>query len=89
MQISGTITQVLPIQQGLSQQGKPWSKQQYILETDERYPKTIAFVLMGDNIAKFGVQQGQKVTVDFDVESHEYQGKWYHSITGWRVTQSK
>lgn len=86
MTITGTITQVHPLQSGMNQQGKKWSKQQYVLQTEERYPKTVAFVLMNDNITKFNVQQGQRLTVDFDLESHEYQGKWYHSVTAWRVT---
>lgn len=87
MEIQGKIVQVLPLQSGVGQaSGKEWKKQEYILETlDMQYPKKVCFNLWGDNIAKFALQVGEEVTVQIDIESREYNGRWYTDVKAWRV----
>lgn len=87
MEIQGKIVQLLPLQSGVGQaSGKEWKKQEYILETlDMQYPKKICFNLWGDNIAKFNLQLGEEVTVQVDLESREFNGRWYTDVRAWRV----
>ena len=84
--ISGRIVSVLPLQQGESKAGKPWQKQEYILDTGGQYPKKVCFSLFGDSITKFPLQAGQDVTVSIDIESREWNSKWYTEVRAWNVT---
>ena len=82
----GKIIVVGPTENGVSKSGKQWRKQLYVLETEGQYPKKVAFNVMNDNIEKFAIQMGQTVEAEIDIESREYQGKWYtNNGTAWRV----
>ncbi len=87
MEIQGKIIQVLPLQQGTSQRtGNPWALQSYVLETIEQYPRKVCFEVFGsDRIQQFACKEGDEVTVSFDIESREFNGRWYTSIRAWRV----
>ena len=84
MELTGKIVQVLPEKSGTSARGQ-WRKQEYILEMPGDYPKQVCFMVWGDKIDQFGVQQGQEVTVSIDLESREYNGRWYTDVKAWRV----
>lgn len=87
MEISGRIIAVLEARGGTSARtGNSWKVQSYVLETVEQYPKHICFEVFGeDKISLFNIQQGQELTVSFDVDAHEYQGRWYNQIRAWKV----
>lgn len=85
MEISGKIIVALPAQGGVSKAGKEWSRQDYVIETKEQYPKKIAFSVMNDNIMNFGLTIGQEVDIHIDINATEWNGKWYNSITCWKV----
>lgn len=85
MEISGKIIVALPAQGGVSKAGKEWSRQDYVIETKEQYPKKIAFSVMNDNIMNFGLTVGQEVDIHIDINATEWNGKWYNSITCWKV----
>jgi hypothetical protein len=86
MEISGTIIQVIPEKSGTSARG-PWRKQEYVLETQQGdYPKKICFMAWGDKIDEFAIREGQQVRVDVDLESREFNGRWYTDVKAWRVT---
>jgi hypothetical protein len=82
--LTGKITQVIPEKSGTSARG-PWRKQEYVLEIPGDYPKQVCFMVWGDKIDQLGIQQGQEVTVHFDLESREYNGRWYTDVKAWRV----
>ncbi len=88
MEITGKIIAVLPEQGGTSRNGNEWKKQEYVLETHEQYPKKVCFQLFGtDRIAQAAIQPGEELTVSFDIESREYQGRWFTNINAWKVTR--
>ena len=89
MEVSGKIIQVLPLQQGTSAKtGNPWQVQAYVLETQEQYPKKVHFEVFGeDRIKANPCQIDDLVTVSFDIESREFNGRWYTSIRAWKVQQ--
>jgi hypothetical protein len=77
--------QVLPEKSGTSARG-PWRKQEYIIEIPGDYPKQVCFMVWGDRIDQFGIRAGQELTVSIDLESREYNGRWYTDVKAWRVT---
>ena len=88
MEIVGKIIQVLPEQGGTSKTGNPWKLQAYVLETQEQYPRKVCFELFGeDRIKSNPCKIDDIVTVSFDIESREFNGRWYTSIRAWRVQQ--
>lgn len=86
MEVTGKVIAVLPEQGGVSKTGNEWKKQEYVLETQEQYPKKVCFQLFGaDRIAQAAIQAGEILTVFFDIDSREYQGRWFTNINAWKV----
>ena len=85
MEITGTIIQILPEVGGTGKTGNPWRKQDYILETKDQYPKKICFNAWGEKIDQFALQAGDEATVSFDIESREYNGRWFTEVKAWSV----
>lgn len=89
MEITGKIIAVLPAQGGTSKTGNEWKKQEYVLETQDQYPKKVCFQIFGaDRIDQAAIQPGEVVTVSFDIDSREYQGRWYTNISAWKVDRT-
>ncbi len=89
MDISGKIIQKLPLQSGESKTtGKPWQIQTYVLETQEQFPRKVCFEIFGEQRIKDNpCEIDDIVTVSFDIESREFNGRWYTSIRAWKVQQ--
>jgi len=89
MEIVGKIIQKLPLQQGESKaSGKPWALQAYVLETQEQFPRKVHFEIFGEQRIKDNpCEIDDLVTVSFDIESREFNGRWYTSIRAWKVQQ--
>ena len=85
LNISGIVLNILPLQTGTSKAGNQWQKQDFILETQGQYPRKVCICLFGDNVAKFPLQVGQSVTASVDIESREFNGRWYTDIRAWNV----
>ena len=87
MEISGKIIFVLPERGGVSQRtGTEWKVASYVIETMEQYPRKCLFEVFGtDKIAQMNIQVGQLLTISFDIDAHEYNGRWYNSIRAWRA----
>ena len=85
MEIQGKIIAVLPTRSGTSARGKQWSSQTSVIETQEQYPKKLAFDVINDKIDQFNIQVGEFLTVQFDINAREYNGRWFNSINAWNV----
>ena len=86
MNIKGKIVQIVDEQSGESAKG-PWRKQEYILETDGQYPKQICFMVWNDKIDEFAIRENESVDVSIDLESREYNGRWYTDVRAWKVAK--
>lgn len=84
MQLSGKLLQLLPLQTGQGKNGT-WKKQEVILETEGQYPKKVCVAIWGDKADEKTLQVGNTLKIDFDVESREYNGKWYTDVKAWKV----
>lgn len=84
MQLTAKLTQVLPLQTGTGRNGE-WKKQDIIVETDGQYPKKICISIWGDRINESQLRPGNELKIDFDVESREYNGRWYTDVKAWKI----
>lgn len=85
MELQGKIIVVLPERSGTSQRGNQWRSISYVLETQEQYPKKLAFDVTNDKIDQLNIQLGEILTVQFDINAREYNGRWFNSINAWNV----
>ena len=87
MELQGKVIAVLPERSGVSARGE-WKSQTYVIETQEQYPKKMAFDVFGaDKIASFSIHSGEVINVSFDIDAHEYQGRYFNQIRAWNVTK--
>ena len=84
MQLTARLIQVLPLQSGSGRNGE-WKKQEIIVETDGQYPKKVCISMWGDKINEPVLQVGNMLDISFDVESREYNGRWYTDVKAWKV----
>lgn len=90
MDITGKIIAVLPANSGVSARtGNPWMSQEYVLETHDQFPRKCCFRIFGeDRIKQFNIQAGEELTVSFDIDAREYNGRWFNSINAWAVNRA-
>src|SRR6056300_1671583 len=85
LELSGQVVKLLPEQSGQSQRG-PWKKRDFILETNEQYPKKVAITCWGEKVDEISsLNPGTPVTVGINIESREYNNRWYTDIKAWRI----
>jgi hypothetical protein len=85
LELSGQVVKLLPEQSGQSQRG-PWKKRDFILETNEQYPKKVAITCWGEKVDEISsLNPGTPVTVGINIESREYNDRWYTDIKAWRI----
>jgi hypothetical protein len=88
MDISGRIIKLLPLQTGEGKNGT-WKKQEFIIEVPGQFPKKVCFSVWGDKIAQFPLKLDEEVTVSFDLESREYNNRWYTEAKAWKVASKE
>ncbi len=88
MELTGKVIAVLEARGGISKaSGNPWKMQDYVIETNEQYPRRMCFNVWGEQkINDFNIQEGQFYTVSVDIDCREWQGRWFNDIRAWRVT---
>jgi hypothetical protein len=84
MQLTAKLVSLLPLQTGSGKNG-PWKKQDIIVETEGQYPKKICISIWGDKINESQLQAGAMLNISFDIESREYNGRWYTDVKAWRI----
>ena len=87
MELKGKVIQLLPAQSGMGKKG-PWKKQEFILETQSQYPKKVCLSTCGDKIDQFHVSEGDLLNVSVDLESREYNGRWYTEARAWKIEKA-
>lgn len=83
-QLTAKLIQLLPIQTGTGKNGE-WKKQDIIVETDGQYPKKVCISIWGDKINEQQLTIGNTLTIDFDIESREFSGRWYTDMKAWKI----
>ena len=87
MEITGKIIAALEPRSGISNRtGNAWKSQEFVIETHEQYPRRCCFRVFGeDKLNNMNIQVGEELTVSFDIDAHEYQGRWFNDISAWKV----
>lgn len=86
MELSGKVIAVLEPRGGVSKTGNAWKVQEYVIETHDQYPRRMCFDVFGeDKINQFNIQIGEELTVSFDIDAREWQGRWFNSIRAWKI----
>ncbi len=86
MEITGKIVNLLPLQSGQGK-GGTWKKQEFIMETPGQYPKKVCLSLWGEKVDEIKLIPGETITASVNVESREYNGKWYTDVRAWKVAK--
>jgi hypothetical protein len=84
MELEGKIIQINPLQTGEGKNGT-WKKQEFVVETKSQYPKKVCITAWGDKIDQFGLNQDEDVKVSIELESREYNSRWYTDVRAWKV----
>jgi hypothetical protein len=87
MEIQGRVIAILEPQRFVSQKnGNEYVTTVFVIETPGQYPKKVAMKVMGeDKFKQMGIVMGGTYNVSFDVESREWQGKWFTECRAWRT----
>jgi hypothetical protein len=91
MEFTGRIIKVLDQRAGVSSKtGNPWKMQDFVIEeTVGQFPKKMVFNVFGEeNLNRFNIQEGQELTVSFDINAREYNGRWYNDVRVWNVVSA-
>lgn len=84
-QVSGKIIKILPLQTGSGKNGQ-WAKVEFVIETQDQYPKKVCLSTWGDKASNMdSYSEGEKVTVHFNPESREYNDKWFTELRVWKM----
>ncbi len=87
MELQGKVIVALPPRSGVSARGE-WKAQSFVIETHDNFPRKMVFDVFGeDRLTRFNIQSGQEVNVSFDIDAHEYNGRWFNSIRAFDVRQ--
>ncbi len=85
MELQGKVIAVLPARSGVSARGE-WKSQSFVIETHDNFPRKMAFDVLGEErLTRFNIQLGQEVNVSFDIDAHEYNGRWFNNIRAFDV----
>ena len=85
LELSGKVMQLLSEQTGTGKNGQ-WVKQDFIIETEEQYPRKVCFSAWGEKVSMVKtLKAGTPVKVSFNIESREFNGRWYTDLRIWKL----
>ena len=90
LKVKGILKKKMEVQSGTSKAGTQWSKQDFLIETQDQFPKIICFTLFGDKMDLLQYhKEGTEIIVHFNLESREYNGKYFHNVNAWRIVKAE
>jgi len=91
MELTGKIIVIQEPKSGTSSKtGNPWMMQEYVIEVPGQFPRHCAFTVFGeDRIRQLNIQMGEDITVQFDIDAREYNGRWYNDFRAYNVIRGQ
>ena len=91
MDLTGKVIAIMEPRSGVSQRsGNAWMTQEYVIEVPGQYPRKMVFNIFGeDRIKQFNIQAGEEITVQFDIDAREYNGRWFNDIRAWNILRGQ
>ncbi len=89
MELTGKIIAVLEPRSGVSTRtGNSWKSQEFVIEVPGQYPRKCVFTVFGeDRLNQFNIQMGEELTISFDIDAREYNGRWYNDVRVYNVSR--
>lgn len=84
MEVKGRVIKVLGITTGSGKSN--WRKQEIVIEQEGKFPKPVAVSIWGDKIEQFNLKEGQRIVAEIDLESREYNNRWYTEAKVFKIT---
>jgi hypothetical protein len=85
IEVSGKLIKKFDLQTGTGKKGV-WKKQGVLIETPGQYPNKIVITAWGDQVESLAsLKGGDEVTCFVNIESQEYNSKWYTSVLAWKI----
>ncbi|MDR2448533.1 MAG: DUF3127 domain-containing protein [Prevotellaceae bacterium] len=89
LELIGKLIKILPVQSGTSARGT-WSKQDFIIETQEQYPRKVCVAAWGERVNELSAMaEGDVLKVSFNIESREFNERWYTDVRAWRIEKQQ
>ncbi|MBO4582345.1 MAG: DUF3127 domain-containing protein [Bacteroidales bacterium] len=87
LEVKGKIIQILPLQSGTGRNGA-WKKQNFVIETFDKFPRKICFQLWNEKTDNFEslYPVNSAISVSFNLESREFNGSWYTDARAWKIS---
>ena len=91
MDLTGKVIAIMEARSGVSTRtGNPWMTQEYVIEVPGQYPRKMVFNIFGeDRIKQFNIQPGEEITVQFDIDAREYNGRWFNDIRAFNILRGQ
>lgn len=79
------------LESGVSKAGNEWKKQDFVIEIQEQqFARKVCFSLFNEKTGLLkNLNPGQEVEVSFNLESREFNGKWYTNVNAWKIDTVK
>ncbi len=89
MDLTGKVIAIMEARSGVSSRtGNNWMTQEYVIEVPGQYPRKMLFNIFGeDRIKQFNIQPGEEITVQFDIDAREYNGRWFNDVRAYNVVR--
>ena len=88
MELQAQLLKILPAQTGQGRNGT-WKKQEYVFQTQDQYPKQVCIAVWGDRVAEKDMIQGTLYAISFDIESREYNGRYFTEAKAWKIVPAQ
>ena len=91
MDLTGKVIAIMEARGGVSARtGNSWMTQEYVIEVPGTYPRKMMFNIFGeDRIKQFNIQPGEEITVQFDIDAREFNGRWYNDIRAYNILRGQ
>jgi hypothetical protein len=91
MEVTGVLMKKVGEREGVSQRtGQAWKTAEFLLEIPGQYPRHINFSVrdgLQQRIARFESLMGKTVMVSFDLDAHEFEGRWFNDVQAWGIME--
>ena len=91
MELTGKIIAEFNERGGVSNRtGNEWKAKSYVMEVPGEFPRKLVFDVFGvDRLQAFNIQIGETLTVHFDIDAHEYNGRWFNDVRVFRIDRGQ
>ncbi len=86
MEFEGVVYKIMPVTRGTSARGE-WQRQDVVFDYNDggQFSRKICVTFFNKESDAAKLHEGETFLVSVNVESREYNGRWYTDVRAWRV----